>query len=55
LGLGLVHTSDVVLVAEAIEQGHWVPEECLSQNLPDRFGYQISPQKTQTDGWSDQA
>lgn len=47
LGLGLVHTSDVVLVADAIEQGHWMPEECLSQNLADRFGFQISPQSSQ--------
>jgi hypothetical protein len=42
-----VHTSDVVLVADAIEQGHWMPEECLSQNLADRFGFQISPQSSQ--------
>lgn len=47
LGLGLVHTSDVALVADAIEKGHWVPEECLTQNLADRFGFQISPQSSQ--------
>lgn len=49
LGLGLVHTSDVGLVADAIEQGHWVPEECLAQNLAGRFGFLISPQTAQTD------
>jgi hypothetical protein len=48
MGLGLVHTSDVVLVANAIEQGHWVPEECLSHNLADRYGFVISPQKAQS-------
>lgn len=53
LGLGLVHTSDVVLVADAIEQGHWVPEECLSHKLADRFGFQISPQSLQKETKSD--
>ncbi len=44
LGLGLVHTWDVALVAEAVDKGVWVPEECLSQSLPERFGFVISPQ-----------
>lgn len=46
LGLGLVHTSDVVLVADAIEQGHWIPEECQSQDLAKQYGFQISPQRS---------
>ena len=53
LGLGLVHTSDVVLVADAIDQRHWVPEECLSRNLADRFGFVISPQKAQSQAKTD--
>ena len=43
-GLGLVHTLDVGLMAEAIEQGQWQPEEVLSAGLPARFGYVLSPQ-----------
>lgn len=44
LGLGLVHTLDVGLVAQAIEQGLWVPEDCVAADLPQRFGFVISPQ-----------
>ena len=45
LGLGLVHTLDVVLAAEAIEQGLWAPENCLAKEIPKHFGYVISPQQ----------
>jgi hypothetical protein len=43
LGFGLVHTLDVAQVAEAIEQGLWVPEPMDSDALPQRFGYVRSP------------
>ncbi len=43
IGLGLVHTLDVGLVAEAIEQGLWQPEDVVSADLPARFGYVMSP------------
>ncbi|MDM0010874.1 DUF2946 family protein [Variovorax sp. J22P168] len=43
LGLGLVHTQDVGLAADAIEQGRWVPEEVRAADLPARFGYVPSP------------
>ncbi len=46
IGFGLVHTLDVAWLAEAIEQGRWKPEDCLSQTLPERFGFVISPQET---------
>jgi hypothetical protein len=46
LGLGLVHTLDVVFVAQAIEQGLWAPEDCHARDLPARFGFVISPQQT---------
>ena len=46
LGLGLVHTLDVPLVARAIEQGLWTPQECLASALPDRYGFVISPQSS---------
>ncbi|MFM8864619.1 MAG: DUF2946 family protein [Limnohabitans sp.] len=44
LGLGLVHTQDVGLAAELIEQGRWTLAECRSETLPVRFGYVRSPQ-----------
>ena len=43
LGLGLVHTQDVALVAEAVEQGRWSPEAVHVQELPERFGFVASP------------
>jgi hypothetical protein len=43
LGLGLVHTQDVGLAAEAIEQGRWVPENVRAEDLPARFGHVLSP------------
>jgi Protein of unknown function (DUF2946) len=45
LGFGLVHTWDVALVADAIEQGRWMAEACLAAELPKRFGFVISPQR----------
>jgi hypothetical protein len=46
-GFGLVHTLDVAYVAEAVDMGLWTPEECLSRDLPLRFGYVISPQQAE--------
>ena len=43
LGFGLVHTQDVLLVAQAIEQGLWVPQDMSSGELPQRFGFVRSP------------
>jgi hypothetical protein len=43
LGFGLVHTLEVAQVADAIEQGLWVPEPMDSRDLPQRFGYVPSP------------
>ena len=50
LGFGLVHTQDVVLAAQAIEQGLWVPQEILSQSLAQRFRYVLSPRPWTTSG-----
>lgn len=47
LGFGLVHTQDVGLAAEAVEQGVWLPEEMPAASLPTRFGYETSPQARQ--------
>ena len=43
IGLGLVHTLDMALAAEAVEQGVWKPQEAVAQDLPSRFGYVASP------------
>ncbi|MBO9516287.1 MAG: DUF2946 family protein [Variovorax sp.] len=43
IGLGLVHTQDVALAADAIEQGRWQPEEVRAADLPVRFGFVPSP------------
>jgi hypothetical protein len=43
IGLGLVHTQDVGMASEAIEQGQWVPEDVRADDLPGRFGFVVSP------------
>ena len=42
-GFGLVHTLDMGLAADAVEQGLWLPQEMMARDLPDRFGYVCSP------------
>ena len=43
-GLALVHSQDVVHVAELIDQGRWVPWEVRSDQLEQTFGFCRSPQ-----------
>jgi len=43
LGLGLVHTLDVGLAADAVEQGRWTPVEVQAEELPARYGFVPSP------------
>jgi hypothetical protein len=43
LGVGLVHSLDVPLAAQAIEEGRWTPREVTADELPDRYGYVQSP------------
>jgi len=43
LGIGLVHTLDTSLVADAIEAGRWTPELIAAADLPTRFGFVPSP------------
>ncbi len=43
IGFGLVHTQDVQQAAQAIEQGIWTPLEVEAADLPQRFGYVLSP------------
>lgn len=43
-GLGLVHTQDMGLAADALEQGAWPePESVRAADLPGRFGFVRSP------------
>lgn len=44
IGLGLVHSLDVPLAADFIEQGLWEPQECRTEDLPRQHGFVISPQ-----------
>ena len=44
IGFGLVHTQDVALAADAVQAGIWMPEDVLSSELAQRFGYVVSPQ-----------
>ena len=44
LGLGLVHSMDVGHVADALEQGLWKLVDCESKDLPNQYGFVISPQ-----------
>jgi len=47
-GFGLVHTQDVLAVADALEQGRWPAAQPLrADELPGRFGYVPSPQALQ--------
>lgn len=43
IGVGLVHTLDMSMAAEAVEQGRWVPETVRTEDLPARFGHVLSP------------
>ena len=43
-GFGLVHTQDMLLAADAIERGLWVPQDVLQADLPEQFGFVKSPE-----------
>jgi hypothetical protein len=43
VGFGLVHTADMALAADAVEQGRWMPQDVLCSELPQRFGFVRSP------------
>jgi hypothetical protein len=52
LGIGLVHTQDMVQASEVIESGRWRPEDVRAGELPARYGFVRSPasQRTETTG-----
>jgi len=43
-GLGLVHTQDMGLAADAVEQGLWQPQAVTQAQLPVQFGFVKSPE-----------
>ena len=43
IGFGLVHTLDMGLAAQAVEQGDWVPQTLDFAQMPSRFGYVLEP------------
>jgi len=43
LGLGIVHTQDMLQAAGLVESGAWAPREVVFAELPLRFGYRLSP------------
>lgn len=45
LGLGLVHSLDVGLAADAIAQGVWRVQEVAAESLPTRYGFALSPEQ----------
>ncbi len=47
-GFGLVHSMDMNYVADAVEQGRWQTQDATASDLPDRFGYVLSPASLQT-------
>ncbi len=44
LGLGIVHTLDMGIAAQAVEAGLWQPQEMPFAAMPARFGYRLRPQ-----------
>lgn len=52
LGVGIVHSLDVVLLADSVEAGLAV-EEVTAEDLPARFGFVRSPAATQKKSRSD--
>ena len=42
--MGLVHTQDMGLLADALEAGRWQPRQVRSEDLPALGGYVLSPQ-----------
>ena len=50
LGLGLVHTQDMTLAADAVEAGRWAPREVASASLPALGAFVLSPQAVSEGG-----
>jgi hypothetical protein len=44
IGLGLVHTLDMLDAARAVESGRWQPQPLPFAHMAERFGHVLSPQ-----------
>ena len=44
LGFGVVHSQDMLLAAEAVDAGQWLPQPLAFEAMPRRFGYVLRPQ-----------
>jgi hypothetical protein len=44
IGLGLVHTLDMIEAARMVEAGHWQPQPMRFADMAERFGHVLSPQ-----------
>lgn len=45
VGFGLVHTADMLLAADQVDAGRWKPEPVRAADLPERYGFELSPQR----------
>jgi hypothetical protein len=45
LGIGIVHSADMALAADAVERGDWLPEDVRADTLPATWGFVRSPQR----------
>ena len=43
LGLGIVHTQDMLQASNLVESGAWAPQPISFAELPERFGYRLEP------------
>ncbi len=50
IGFGLVHTLDMGLAAQAVEQGDWQPQNLAFAQMPGRFGYVLRPEPAKSSG-----
>ncbi len=50
IGLGLVHSLDMGLAAQAVEAGAWTPREMPFGEMPAHFGYRLAPVPPQEKG-----
>lgn len=46
LGLGLIHTSDMILAADAVDAGSWQPRDVMSKDLSSLGRFVQSPSRT---------
>lgn len=44
IGLGIVHTLDMLAAADAVESRTWQPAEAVFEQMPVRFGFVLDPQ-----------